>query len=95
MLKKKILKSCAAGRCIPLLSAERRCSFAIAGAIPSVIAASLALIPDRRASGFVTSTLILVKTYTKQHLEFDLITLQSKEASITKYQYTSEQKYVC
>jgi len=46
-----------------LLSAVRRCSFAMPGAIPNVIAASLALIPVRRVSGFVTRALILAKTY--------------------------------
>jgi len=45
-----------------LLSAVRRCSLAIAGAIPNVMAASLAVIPDRRASGFDTRFLILAKT---------------------------------
>jgi hypothetical protein len=56
-----------------LLSADKRCSFAIAGATPSVIAASLGLIPDRRASGFITSTLILVKTYIKQQLVNEIV----------------------
>lgn len=51
---------------VPWLSAVKRCSFAIAGAMPSVIAASPALIPIRSASGFVTRFLILEKTCQEQ-----------------------------
>lgn len=47
----------------PLFSAFRRCSFAKAGAIPSINAASLGLIPFRRASGFCASDEILANTY--------------------------------
>lgn len=48
---------------VPFPSAARRYSLAIAGATPRVIAASLALIPVRVASGFNTKDLILENTY--------------------------------
>ncbi|KAF3540585.1 hypothetical protein F2Q69_00018412 [Brassica cretica] len=48
---------------LPLVSAVSRCSLAKAGAIFSVKAASLAVMPVLRVSGLVTSILILLITY--------------------------------
>ena len=51
------------GFCLPLVSADSRCSLAMAGAIFSVKAASLAVTPVLRVSVLVTSVLILLITY--------------------------------
>lgn len=48
---------------LPLVSADSRCSLAIAGAIFNVKAASLAVTPVLRVSVLVTSVLILLITY--------------------------------